>query len=112
MELSVIKKAEKLEVKVIGTNKIYVLNQESIRDEITWLLSIDHKQIIFDMHNIRFIDATGIKLLLELNSKYKALNRKLTLKNVSQNVKKIVAMMGMETVFSFEKSEELELIAA
>ena len=66
MELFIIKRADTLEAQIGGANKIYVLNHNSLKDELHWCQSIFHTELILDLSEIKYLNATGIRLLLEL----------------------------------------------
>lgn len=113
MELNVIKRDETLEVKLEGTNKIYVLNQETLRDELNWCLCIDHTKLVLNLSGIRFIDTTGFRLLIELNQLYRNLDKKFELANVSKEVEELFELVKVNKLFGREIAEEkIEYIAA
>lgn len=112
MELNVIKRDGSIEVSFEGTERIYILNQETIRDELNWCLSIDHEELVLDMYGIRFIDTTGFRLLIEMYQLYKNLDKKIKLINVSDEVEELFELVKVNKLFPQEEVHNLSHVAA
>lgn len=111
MELNVIKRDEAIEVSFEGGERIYILNQEDIRDNLNWCLNIHHNELILNLKGIRFIDTTGFKLLLEMYQLYRNLGKKLRLINVSNEVDELFELIKVNKLFPREEVADLNVIA-
>jgi anti-anti-sigma factor len=113
MELSVIKKDGAIEVKLEDAEKIYILNQEELRDELNWCLSIFHDKLILNLEGIRFIDTTGFRLLLELKHLYQNLGKDFEIVNISEELAELFELVKVNKLFGSESFEDdLEKVAA
>lgn len=112
MELNVIKREEAIEVSFEGSERIYILNQEDIRDNLNWCLNIYHEELILNLNGIRFIDTTGFKLLLEMYQLYRNLGKKFRLINVSNEVDELFELIKVNKLFPREEADKLSVIAA
>jgi anti-anti-sigma factor len=113
MELNVTKKDDLLEVQLKGTEKIYILNQEQIKNELEWCNTIYHKELVLDLTGIRFIDTTGFRLLIELNNLYKNSDKELLFHNVSDEVQELFELVNVNELFKrYEPKERLSAVAA
>lgn len=112
MELNVIKREEAIEVSFNGEERIYILNQEEIREELNWCLSIYHKELVFDLSGIKFIDTTGFRLLIEMYQLYKNLGKKLKLINLTSEVQELFELVKVNKLFIHEEVNDLSQIAA
>ena len=106
MELNVIKRADTLEVQISGTDKIYILNHNDLKDELHWCQSIYHSELILDLSEIKFIDTTGFRLLQELNVNYKKAGRKLLLMNITDEAMELFELIKVKNLFEQYKPEE------
>ena len=113
MEIIVTKKAETLVVNIEGSNKIYILNQEQIQNELTWCNTNDHKKFVLDLTGIRFIDTAGFRLLLELNNKYKDTGKELLLSNMTKDAEELFDLLKIKSLFKrYRPKEKLAHAAA
>ena len=58
------------------------------------------KDIIIDMANVRFIDSTGIGLLVQTYKKLKQMGNKITILNAQENVRKVFRITCLEDTFN------------
>jgi anti-anti-sigma factor len=113
MELNAVKKQGQLVVTFEGVQKLYILNHEEIKKELTWYKTIYHKELILDLSGIRFIDTTGFRLLMELNENYKNSGMKLLLSNVSKDAEELFELVKLNNLFErYKPKEELACVAA
>jgi len=112
MELNVIKRDEAIEVCFEGAERIYILNQEFIRDELNWCLNIYHDELIINLKGIKFIDTTGFRLLIEMYQLYRSLGKKFKLVNVSKEVEELFTLVKVSKLFPKEEMVGLNEVAA
>lgn len=60
----------------------------------------ENKNIIIDMDDVRFIDSTGIGLLVKTYKTLKQVERTLTVRNAKGNVRKVFKITCLEDVFN------------
>ncbi len=58
------------------------------------------KDIIIDMTNVRFIDSTGIGLLVQTYKRLKQMGKKITILNAQENVRKVFKITCLEDTFN------------
>lgn len=58
------------------------------------------KDLIIDMNDVRFIDSTGIGLLVQTYKKLKQENNTITLLNAKDNVRKVFKITCLEETFN------------
>ncbi|MDO5095391.1 MAG: STAS domain-containing protein [Peptostreptococcaceae bacterium] len=58
------------------------------------------KDVIIDMANVRFIDSTGIGLLVQTYKKLKQMGNKITILNAQENVRKVFRITCLEDTFN------------
>ena len=63
------------------------------------------RKIIFDFDNVSFMDSAGIGLILGRYRNIATLGGKLEVVNVSDNVKKILIMSGVNKIIDIDKEE-------
>jgi anti-anti-sigma factor len=112
MELNLIKRNETLEVQLEDETRIYILNQENLRDELNWCIAIDHKKLVLNLSGIRFIDTSGFKLLLELKQLYSNMGKGFVLSHVSKEVEELLVLVNVNKLFGREIAEEFIAYAA
>ncbi len=107
MELTIVKKANTLFVQLEGANKLYVLNQNEISQELHWCQSIMHKEMQLNLSGIKLIDSAGIRLLLELKKKYQKSGRKLVLQNLTKEAMELLELVNVRNLFEHSVGETL-----
>lgn len=60
----------------------------------------ENKDILIDMENVKFIDSTGLGILVKLYKEQKLKNKKVTIINTKVNVRKIFKITCMEEMFN------------
>ncbi len=95
MELEVVKKKENLVVKLLNTDKLYVLNQHTLVSELNWYTAIEHKCLNLDISEIKYLDAAGIRFLLSLKKEYIRARKKLIITNINNEVRELLKLVGV-----------------
>ena len=68
------------------------------------------KKIIFDFDSVTFMDSAGIGLLVGRYKLISMLGGSIILKNVKENIKKILEMSGLLKIIEIEESQEKNIV--
>ena len=60
----------------------------------------ENKDILIDMENVKFIDSTGLGILVKLYKEQTLKDKKITIINTKGNVRKIFKITCMEEMFN------------
>lgn len=83
----------------------YITNE--VRDEIDIILDYKSiKNIIFDFKNIRFMDSSGIGVIIGRYKKISSEGGKVSVVNVNDRVKKIFNLSGMNKIINIYDTYE------
>jgi len=72
---------------------------ETMKPKIEELL-IENKDVLIDMEGVKFIDSTGLGILVKLYKEQKLKEKKVTIINTKVNVRKIFKITCMEEMFN------------
>lgn len=104
---SIIKITEKSGVKVAtfdGINRFNAIVSQSVKEQINQYLSQSGTKIVFDLDGIRFIDSSAFGALISNLRTAKQNNSHFKLCNLSPELKEIITVMQLDTVFSIYDS--------
>lgn len=92
-------------VKIVGEVDIYTAEQ--FRAPIQTLIETKDKEIHLDLSDMKYIDSTGIGILIELRKAAMGKNLDMILINPQKNVIKLLQLTGVDQIFKIleEKSE-------
>lgn len=92
-------------VKIVGEVDIYTAGQ--FKTPIESLIEADTKEIYLDMTEMKYIDSTGIGILIELRKAAMGKNLDMILINPQKNVVKLLQLTGVDQIFKIleEKPE-------
>jgi anti-anti-sigma factor len=92
-------------VKFIGD--LDATNVETILEEISELINGGTPKIVADFEKLRYVNSTGLGILLHLSKASKEKNGCFKIANVNENVYEIVEIIGATTLLEiFENAEE------
>jgi anti-sigma B factor antagonist len=83
---------------------------ESLRAHVAWLLH-DRRSIVLHLGEVGFIDSSGLGTMVRALSSTRQARGELKLCNVPENVRKVLEMTRLTTVFESHESEEKALAA-
>lgn len=111
--LKIAKEEEKYIVSLFNVNKINILFSELIQEQLSDLVSVPGRHIIFNLSGIRFIDSSGFSTLQLAAETSQARGSRFQLCNVGDEVKELLSETDVynefEILSSFEVQEKLEL---
>ena len=68
------------------------------------------RKVIFNFDNVSFMDSAGIGLLVGRYKLISMLGGSIILKNVKENIKKILEMSGLLKIIEIEESQEKNIV--
>jgi anti-sigma B factor antagonist len=95
-------------ITIVNIGGQIVLGKESaaLRDLVRDLLSKGHKQILFNLGDVSYIDSTGLGILVGAFTSVKNQNGELKLLNLTNKVRDVMQITKLYTVFDILKYEE------
>ncbi|MCL2074373.1 MAG: STAS domain-containing protein [Marinilabiliaceae bacterium] len=99
--LSIINKETKQEGILEGLDRLTALNAHIVKEELTKYLSVPNVIFTLNMENIRFIDSTGIGVLISAYKTAHMNNGIFLLSNVNKEVMTLLTLMKLDKVFNF-----------
>jgi anti-sigma B factor antagonist len=107
-----------LETRVVGRVTIVRCNgriiggkeSDSLRAHVAWLLR-DRRDIILHMGDVGFIDSSGLGMMVRALANTRQARGDLKLCNVPENVRKVLDITHLATVFDAHESEENAIAA-
>ncbi len=86
------------------TDRLNTLVAPEVKEELNSALNQPGSEFILNLQNIKFIDSTGIGVLISALKTARQNNRPFLLANVSAEVMNLFKMMKLEQVFDFQTS--------
>jgi len=99
--LSIINKETKQEGIFEGIDRLTAVNATSVKEELTKILSNQNIIFTLNMENIKFIDSTGIGVLISAYKTAHLNNGIFLLSNVNKEVMTLLSLMKLDKVFNF-----------
>ena len=60
------------------------------------------KEVLINLNNVQYMDSSGISILIESHQKANELGTKVTLKEISKSVLKVIMMAKLEQILNIE----------
>ncbi|MDD5017195.1 MAG: STAS domain-containing protein [Eubacteriales bacterium] len=95
---------DKWDVQLYGEVDIY--NADSLKSELHSLIDEKKADIYLDCTNLKYIDSTGLGVLVSALKKVKEAERKIHIINLKPYIAKIFTLTGLDKIFVIEVSEE------
>lgn len=83
-------------VSIRGEIDIYSI--EKFRDTIEEKIKTQASEIILDCSELSYMDSTGMGVLIELRNKTKELGQKIIMMNPRPNIRKLLALTGVDKI--------------
>src|SRR4051812_15428596 len=74
-----------------------------LRDELSLLIAKDRSHLLVDCTQLKFIDSTGVAVLLEANAKLEAQGRHMLIVNVHGGPRKVFEALGLSDLLRYER---------
>ncbi len=85
------------------SGKITFENSAEVRDKVKALLdSNDIKNLVFELSSVKFIDSSGLGLLVSIKNTLSKKEGSFVIKNATDTVKKIMKQTGLDKYFELE----------
>ncbi len=98
-----IKTDGKVIVEIKGVDKLTVAVAADVKDELTKIVSSNTEPFILNLGNIKFIDSTGIGILISALKVARERNLKLVLSNIQPDVMNLLQLMKLDKVFNIKE---------
>jgi anti-sigma B factor antagonist len=86
-----------------GTDRLNATIAQSVKDELTNMLVQSNYKMVLNLENIRFIDSTGIGVLISALKTSRQNNGTFLLRNVNKDVMSLLSLMKLDSVFDFKE---------
>ena len=74
----------------------------TLHDKVTGALARDRTALLVDLRGVDYINSSGLRALVQLYKKIKQQNGTLILVNPTENVKRLLELVGLDTVFDIQ----------
>lgn len=88
---------------VAGTDRVTVLNAGELKGVMVEQFAKVGKGIILDLDNIKFMDSTGISVLISGVKTSREKNKHFALRNVKGDVARLLSLMKIDKIIDIEK---------
>ena len=112
--LKIVKEGNQCRVELFQVNRLNTLFSELVKEQLNDLIHEPGMEVIFNLEEIRFIDSSGFRVLLEITEKARENGIVFKLCNVTDEVKELIILLELEGRFTFctmEKTGEKILLA-
>jgi anti-sigma B factor antagonist len=83
-------------------NMIDLSNASVLKDEAGSWLKEDIDEIVLNLKKVDFVDSMGLGILISIHKRVAEKNAKLTIKNPTENLKRLLNITGLNKVFFIE----------
>ena len=99
--IKLIDKNDKQEGILEGIDKLIAPVAPAVKDELTIILSKKNINFVLNLENIKFIDSTGIGVLISALKTSRQNNGIFLLSSVNKDVMSLLTLMKLDKVFDF-----------
>lgn len=89
-------------VSVADSNRITVLNAGELKGVLIEQFSKNTNEVDLDLSNIKFMDSTGISVLISGLKTSREFNKRFVLKNVPSEIMALLALMKIDKIIEIE----------
>jgi anti-anti-sigma factor len=97
--LQIKQKKKTFHVSLRKVSRINTLIADTIRDELTEIVSVSGRTIIFSMQDVRFIDSNGFEAILTIVKRSRESGSIFKICDVSEEVYELIKLMKLNVVF-------------
>jgi len=87
------------------SGEIDIYNAPELKDNMLKLIEENKGDILIDCADLKYIDSTGLGVLISALRRVKEYNGKITIKNLKPYIYRIFAITGLDKVFTIEVQE-------
>lgn len=96
--------SDQWDVNLYGEVDIY--NADSLKSELHALIEERKADIVLDCTSLKYIDSTGLGVLVSALKRVKEAERTIRIKSLKPHIAKIFLLTGLDKIFVIEVSEE------
>lgn len=89
------------EISVDG--ELDVSTADQFKEYLHKLIDKDIRNIKFDLEDLKYIDSTGLGVMIGILKRVKVENKEIYIKSPRDNVKKIFSITGLDKIFKMEE---------
>ncbi len=97
--LQIKQKKKTFQVSLRKTSRINTLIADTIREELTGIVSVPGRTVIFSMQGIKFIDSNGFEAILTIVKRSQDSGSIFKICDVSEEVYELIKLMKLNVVF-------------
>lgn len=86
--------------------EVDIYNADSLKSKLHSLIEQKDADIVFDCTNLKYIDSTGLGVLVSALKKVKEAEKAIRIVNLKPYIAKIFTLTGLNKIFVIEVSEE------
>lgn len=87
---------------IVDTNRINTLNAATIKKGLSERMTSQGTRLVMDLTNVKFIDSTGISVLLSALKISRENQGSFVLKNINPEVMKLLILMKLDKILDIE----------
>ena len=95
---------DRWDVNLYGEVDIY--NADGLKNELHSLIAEKSADIVIDCTNLKYIDSTGLGVLVNALKKVKEMDKSIRIINLKPYIAKIFMLTGLDKIFVIEVSEQ------
>jgi len=97
---------------VTAAGEIDVFTSPRLRDTLQQLISEGHVHLVVDLHDVEFLDSTGLGVLVGIFHRLRALDGSMVFTSPTERVSKIFIAAGLTKVFKLHPDLDAALAAS
>ncbi len=89
------------------SDRLNVAVAEKVKSELTAIVSNDNQKVILDLSTVKFIDSTGIGVLISALKTARQNNNAFALCSIQKDVMSLLSLMKLDKVFDIYDNEDI-----
>lgn len=86
-------------VKIVLSGEVDIYTSQQLKDRLYSVLDEEKTDLLIDCSQLNYIDSTGLGIFVGALKKAKQYDRKISLTNLKDNIKKLFIITGLDKVF-------------
>lgn len=89
-------------IKVSLSGEVDIYTSQKLKDNLYRVVESNKKDLIIDCKELNYIDSTGLGIFVGALKKAKQYEKKITIINLKDNIKKLFIITGLDKIFEVE----------
>ncbi|NLI59008.1 MAG: STAS domain-containing protein [Clostridium sp.] len=89
-------------VKVTLSGEVDIYTSQELKENLYRVVETNKKDLIIDCKELNYIDSTGLGIFVGALKKAKQYEKKITITNLKDNIKKLFIITGLDKIFEVE----------